>query len=127
MSLQSFLLTVPESMAPGPIADTIGLPGAKDFGLGAPLSQANGHNGINGHVEDVIEHRIATRPGAVRRPSRLEPPADTEVHDLVCIGFGPASLAIAIALHDTHDELPRGKPKARFLERQATFHWHAGR
>ena len=42
-------------------------------------------------------------------------------YDLVCIGFGPASLAIAIALHD------RGiKARVLYLERQRTFVWHAG-
>ena len=51
-----------------------------------------------------------------------EPQATTEEHfDLVCVGFGPASLAIAIALHD------RGtKGKVRFLERQREFRWHGG-
>ncbi|KAG8527811.1 uncharacterized protein KY384_007965 [Bacidia gigantensis] len=47
--------------------------------------------------------------------------ADVEHFDLVCVGFGPASLAIAIALHD------RGiKPRVRYLERQPEFKWHAG-
>ena len=42
-------------------------------------------------------------------------------YDLVCVGFGPASLAIAIALHD------RGiRPRIRYLERQREFKWHAG-
>ena len=42
-------------------------------------------------------------------------------YDLVCVGFGPASLAIAIALWD------RGvQARAVFLERQRNFSWHAG-
>ena len=42
-------------------------------------------------------------------------------YDLVCIGFGPASLAVAIALHD------RGiNRRVLFLERQQHFSWHAG-
>lgn len=49
------------------------------------------------------------------------------VLDLVCIGFGPASISIAIALHDT---LEAGKlaepPKVLFLEKQPHFSWHAG-
>ena len=57
-----------------------------------------------------------------------------ELHDLVCIGFGPASLAIAVALHDmlsTTDSGPAAKsypqtPRVAFLERQAQFAWHAG-
>lgn len=56
-----------------------------------------------------------------------------ELHDLVCIGFGPASLAIAVALHDmlsTPDSIsaPRmcNPPKVTFLEGQTQFAWHAG-
>lgn len=42
-------------------------------------------------------------------------------YDLVCIGFGPASLAIAIALHD------RGiNARVLYIERQRSFVWHAG-
>ena len=41
--------------------------------------------------------------------------------DLVCVGFGPASLAIAIALSD------RGvKARVLYIERQRSFVWHAG-
>ena len=41
--------------------------------------------------------------------------------DLVCVGFGPASLAIAVALHD------RGiQPRVSYIERQLKFVWHAG-
>lgn len=55
-------------------------------------------------------------------------PSDPEsVHDVVCIGFGPASVAIAVALHDA---LESGKmkqcPKVLFLEKQPQFAWHAG-
>ncbi|KAJ5674891.1 L-ornithine N(5)-monooxygenase [Penicillium maclennaniae] len=58
-------------------------------------------------------------------------PAD-EMHDLLCVGFGPASLAIGIALHDAIDPAlnrtaPVGfKPKVCFLERQKQFAWHSG-
>ena len=45
---------------------------------------------------------------------------ETQYH-LVCIGFGPASLAIAIALYD------RGiKARVLYIERQRSFVWHAG-
>ena len=48
-------------------------------------------------------------------------PAPNKPYDLVCVGFGPASLAIAVALHD------RGvKARTLFLERQQSFAWHAG-
>lgn len=55
---------------------------------------------------------------------------DKEVHDLVCVGFGPASLAIAVALYDALEGkdliLKTHEPKVRFLERQRGFSWHAG-
>lgn len=55
---------------------------------------------------------------------------DDEVHDLICVGFGPASLAIAVALHDALEAgdsaVSRRAPKVRFLERQRRFAWHAG-
>jgi L-ornithine N5-monooxygenase len=54
-----------------------------------------------------------------------------ENFDLVCVGFGPASLAIAIALHDatSHDQKGYSNssvPKICFLEKQRSFRWHAG-
>lgn len=42
-------------------------------------------------------------------------------YELVCIGFGPASLAIAIALHDQGI-----KARVLYMERQPNFVWHAG-
>ncbi|KAG4442385.1 hypothetical protein IFR05_002163 [Cadophora sp. M221] len=50
-------------------------------------------------------------------------PSSDEVLDLLCVGFGPASLAIAIALHDA--DLAQA-PKALFIEKQHHFAWHAG-
>jgi hypothetical protein len=52
-----------------------------------------------------------------------------EVMDMICVGFGPASLAIAIALADTCAALPassRRLPLVLFLEKQTEFAWHAG-
>lgn len=44
-----------------------------------------------------------------------------EVYDLVCVGFGPASLAIATAVHD------KGiLARVLYLERQREFKWHGG-
>ena len=44
-----------------------------------------------------------------------------QVYDLICVGFGPASLAIAVALHD------KGIPaQVLYLERQLEFRWHGG-
>ncbi|APA12652.1 hypothetical protein SS1G_03696 [Sclerotinia sclerotiorum 1980 UF-70] len=50
----------------------------------------------------------------------------SESLDLVCVGFGPASLAIAIALHDAYSKSSLPPPKVLFLERQPEFAWHAG-
>lgn len=65
--------------------------------------------------------------------SLLRSTAADEMHDLLCVGFGPASLAIGIALHDAMDPaLNRSspgvtfKPKVCFLERQKQFAWHSG-
>lgn len=50
-------------------------------------------------------------------------------YDLICVGFGPASLSVAIALHDSiassklHFDSP---PKVLFIEKQSRFTWHAG-
>ena len=51
------------------------------------------------------------------------PSLDSEpgAYDLVCVGFGPASLAIAVALHDREI-----KPRVLYLERQRKFTWHGG-
>ncbi|KAJ3536859.1 hypothetical protein NM208_g6548 [Fusarium decemcellulare] len=62
--------------------------------------------------------------------SKLHRSHNDELHDLVCVGFGPSGLAIAVALHDAlaaEDTTISGvNPKIRFLERQANFSWHAG-
>ena len=42
-------------------------------------------------------------------------------YDLICIGFGPASLAIAIALHDRSINA-----RVLYIEKQRSFVWHAG-
>ncbi|KAL5600878.1 hypothetical protein BROUX41_005719 [Berkeleyomyces rouxiae] len=54
-----------------------------------------------------------------------------DIHDLVCLGFGPASLSVAVA---THDAVVNGRslrlngspPKVAFLEKQPEFAWHPG-
>jgi L-ornithine N5-oxygenase len=53
------------------------------------------------------------------------------MHDLLCVGFGPASLAIGIALNDAMDpglgaRPTNFKPKVTFLEKQNQFAWHSG-
>ena len=55
-------------------------------------------------------------------------PDSDDVQDLICIGFGPASLAIAIALEEANASFLLGpkKPRVTFLERQSEFAWHSG-
>lgn len=73
-------------------------------------------------------------PGFGNR-SHLRYTPEDELHDLVCVGFGPASLAIAVALHDALDgtdpsldmpSLQNRPPRVAFLEKQPQFAWHAG-
>ncbi|KKY29232.1 putative l-ornithine n5-oxygenase [Phaeomoniella chlamydospora] len=59
-------------------------------------------------------------------PSQIEGPATDDVLDLLCVGFGPASLAIAIALRERFEDLDGPKPSVAFLEKQSQFAWHAG-
>jgi len=47
----------------------------------------------------------------------------SEDYDLICVGFGPASLAVAIALED---EQIKPAPRVLFIEKQNQFVWHAG-
>lgn len=47
--------------------------------------------------------------------------ANPDLYDLICIGFGPASLAIAVAIRDYQVDA-----RVLFLERQQRFAWHAG-
>ncbi|KAA8905683.1 L-lysine 6-monooxygenase (NADPH-requiring)-domain-containing protein [Sphaerosporella brunnea] len=46
---------------------------------------------------------------------------DSPPYDLICVGFGPASLSIAVALRDQ-----RVNARVLFLERQTEFAWHCG-
>jgi L-ornithine N5-oxygenase len=78
---------------------------------------------------------VTTFPELENRSLLRHTPED-ELHDLVCVGFGPASLAIAVALHDAIDGsdpnlqipgLQAGRhPRVAFLEKQTQFRWHAG-
>ncbi|KAF1999999.1 L-ornithine 5-monooxygenase (L-ornithine N(5)-oxygenase) [Amniculicola lignicola CBS 123094] len=97
----------------------------------APVVQEafTGTNGFN--LEDLGDENF---PELSNR-SHLRYTPENEVHDLVCVGFGPASLAIGVALHDaldgTHPSVDlsglHGRlPKVAFLERQSGFAWHAG-
>ena len=59
---------------------------------------------------------------------KLEAVDAGDVHDLICVGFGPASLAIAVALQDILEgaSTASSSPKSAFLENQPDFRWHAG-
>ncbi|KAG8962057.1 hypothetical protein FRC03_004646 [Tulasnella sp. 419] len=48
---------------------------------------------------------------------------NNDIFDLFVVGFGPAGLAVAVALHDN----PNAKHiKAHFIEKQPQFGWHLG-
>lgn len=74
------------------------------------------------------DNRVSASNGAKR--AHLPKSNDSEIHDLICVGFGPASLAIAVALHDEIESqspsLTSSEPRVRFIERQDKFRWHAG-
>ncbi|KAF2398428.1 hypothetical protein EJ06DRAFT_532177 [Trichodelitschia bisporula] len=85
------------------------------------------------HLNGGAVGSYAPAPIAAPVTSLLPPTSDDELHDLICVGFGPASLAIAIAMHDALDPSLADSssplhtaPKALFLERQTEFAWHAG-
>lgn len=93
-----------------------------------PVQQA--FTGFNDNLDEHQHHL----PELENRSHLRYTPTD-ELHDLVCVGFGPASLAIAVALHDALDgtdasldipNLHERLPKVAFLERQQKFAWHAG-
>ncbi|KAI0835001.1 L-ornithine 5-monooxygenase [Hypoxylon sp. FL0890] len=99
----------------------------------APHSLLDGHddgptsNGSSGVGFKVDSDQKSSRNSKNR--SHLRKAAQEDVHDLVCVGFGPASLAIAVALHDFIDRGNLSKtrlPKVVFLEKQPRFAWHAG-
>lgn len=80
----------------------------------------NGANG-NGSVPTVPKNTLQTRQ------SNLKASDADSVHDLVCCGFGPASLAIAVAIHDSLENGTLNQtPSVLFLEKQPKFAWHAG-
>ncbi|KAI1102686.1 L-ornithine 5-monooxygenase [Jackrogersella minutella] len=103
----------------------------------APHSLLDGHeDGPIGNgfapVGPHIDSEQHPNHSSLNNQSHLRGVAPEGVHDLVCVGFGPASLAIAVALHDTIDRGNLSKsgdassPKVLFLEKQQQFAWHAG-
>lgn len=72
---------------------------------------------VNGH------HTLPTGVSTLS-PAAGSRTTDDSPYDLICVGFGPASLAIAIALSERSEyEKPL---RALFLERQPSFAWHSG-
>lgn len=78
---------------------------------------------------------VAQRQQRLHNKSHLKGVVSDEPYDLIGVGFGPANLSLAIALHD---ELDKSKsvpgltgerdrpPKVLFLERQEHYGWHRG-
>jgi L-ornithine N5-oxygenase len=87
---------------------------------------------ITRKAELPLVNKVESRTQSSPARSLLRPSGADELHDLLCVGFGPASLAIGIALHDAMDPTlnrttPNSfKPKVCFLERQKQFAWHSG-
>jgi L-ornithine N5-monooxygenase len=111
-------------MAPGLIADQIAISGDA---MPRRIQQMKPSITTNGTASHALD-RPVQQPELNSFVSALSTAADDEVHDMVCIGFGPAAVGIAVALHDAHEEAEgfRQAPKVRFLERQSGFFWHAG-
>lgn len=89
-------------------------------------------NGTNPNGSDlangIVNGRITHKPHSNKSSFLPAAPLD-ETYDLICIGFGPASLSVAVALHDAlaSSTLPTATPpKVLFIEKQHRFAWHAG-
>ena len=103
----------------------------------SPHSTYDMGNRTSGPVADVDDssapqlvreiRSVRPSPASFQKSTYLKPASDDAVHDLLCVGFGPASLSVAIALHDSIDagQLPAA-PSVLFLEKQTQFAWHSG-
>ncbi|KXJ88608.1 L-lysine 6-monooxygenase (NADPH-requiring)-domain-containing protein [Microdochium bolleyi] len=101
--------------------------------LSDTLSGSGDASHSSAHHQQSAEHQQQLPSGtSPKRGSNLQRFSSDEVHDLVCVGFGPASLAVAIALDDAVQAGRLGNlggsslPKVKFLEKQQRFAWHAG-
>lgn len=94
--------------------------------IGQPANGAMNMNGLLDGIHLRSQNTNGTLNGHTSSHTQLPLPSlsHDELLDLICVGFGPASLAIAIALHDSTKTVP--SPKALFLEKQPHFAWHAG-
>lgn len=61
----------------------------------------------------------SSTPNSISSSSTLS----CQMYDLICVGFGPASLAIAIALLESNIT---PTPRVLFVEKQSQFAWHSG-
>lgn len=73
-------------------------------------------------------NHTSRKPSPYLRPASM---GSDEQFDLICVGFGPASLAVAVALHDSLSSREKlgsrsTPPKVLFIEKQDGFAWHAG-
>lgn len=90
----------------------------------------NGHHHSNGGAHQNGSSKPKRKVHTEKSQFLQATDPDAE-HDLICIGFGPASLAVAVAMHDA---LSSGRalcasgraPRVLFLEKQEAFAWHAG-
>ncbi|KAL0943051.1 l-ornithine n5-oxygenase [Colletotrichum truncatum] len=93
---------------------------ANGFTNGNGAVYQNG-NGVNGHH---------STKSSIQQSPYLLPTDPSEIHDLICVGFGPASLAVAVSMNDAQEAgrqlTGQASPKVRFLERQPAFAWHPG-
>lgn len=92
---------------------------------------SNGLNGVNGnghsYSNGAVQAASPPQSTSQARTSNLAASDLDSVHDLVCCGFGPASLAIAVAIHDSLENGSlKTAPNVLFLEKQPQFAWHAG-
>lgn len=91
----------------------------------------NGNNGTNG-LSVMKESAISgPRSSGLSETKSLTNALNgtSETYDLICVGFGPASLAIAIAMYEKFASPSCASPKLPnilFLEKQQQFAWHAG-
>ncbi len=107
--------------------------------LAATRQMSNGVNGegvyaVNWHLANTGNKCASQSPQIIAAGDPLStaralgavPRQNEEILDMICIGFGPASLAIAIALADTYSKSFRPLPKVLFIEKQEGFSWHSG-
>ena len=73
---------------------------------------------------DPFRRMPSTAPTSVGKGvmRTTEPVDDGDVVDVLGVGFGPANLALAIALAESPDRIGT----VRFLERREAFAWHQG-